>query len=175
MSSEDMSAERREEVRILRKWIVGLLVAVVVVLLYLTEVGVSRAIMVLWVALIVVGTVNVYLTYALNMMINERLGNVGSELFLRALEGGAAAGGQAQEGIQKGAAADFVVLSDDDPMMAGHGDASRLDALVFSGFPLPVERVMVDGEWHVVDAMHVKRDLARDAYSKAIVDLGLGQ
>ena len=108
-------------------------------------------------------------------VVSLRESHVGSELFLRALEGGAAAGGQAQEGIQQGATADFVVLSDDDPMMAGHGDASRLDALVFSGFPLPVERVMVDGEWHVVDAMHVKRDLARDAYSKAIADLGLGQ
>jgi formimidoylglutamate deiminase len=108
-------------------------------------------------------------------VVSLRESHVGSELFLRALEGGAAASGQAQDGIEEGAAADFVVLSDDDPMLAGHGDASRLDALVFSGYPLPVERVMVGGEWHVVDAMHVKRDLARDAYSNAIVDLGLGQ
>ena len=50
------------------------------------------------------------------------------------------------------------MLSDDDPMLAGHGDDSRLDALVFSGYPLPVERVMVNGEWCVVDAMHVRRD-----------------
>jgi len=108
-------------------------------------------------------------------VVSLRESHVGSELFLRALEGGAAAGGQAQEGIEVSAAADFVVLSDDDPMLAGHGDASRLDALVFSGYPLPVERVMVGGAWHVVDAMHVKRGMARDAYSKAIVDLGLGQ
>ena len=105
-------------------------------------------------------------------IVSLRGSHVGSELFLRALEGGAAASGQENNGIEKDAAADFVVLSDDDPMLAGHGDDSRLDALVFSGYPLPVERVMVNGEWRVVDAMHVQRDMARDAYSKAIAALG---
>lgn len=105
-------------------------------------------------------------------IVSLRGSHVGSELFLRALEGGAAASGQEDSGLAKGAAADFVVLSDDDPMLAGHGDASRLDALVFSGYPLPVERVMVNGKWRVVDAMHVQRDMARDAYSKAIATLG---
>ena len=101
-----------------------------------------------------------------------RESHVGSELFLRALEGGAAASGQENAGIEVGASADFVSLSDDDPMLAGHGDDSRLDALVFSGYPLPVERVMVNGKWCVIDAMHVKRDAARAAYSAAIVKLG---
>ncbi len=105
-------------------------------------------------------------------IVSLRGSHVGSELFLRALEGGAAASGQENNGLEKDAAADFVVLSDDDPMLAGHGDDSRLDALVFSGYPLPVERVMVNGEWCVVDAMHVKRDMAREAYSKAIATLG---
>jgi formimidoylglutamate deiminase len=105
-------------------------------------------------------------------IVSLRGSHVGSELFLRALEGGAAASGQENNGLEKDAAADFVVLSDDDPMLAGHGDDSRLDALVFSGYPLPVERVMVNGEWRVVDAMHVQRDMARDAYSKAIATLG---
>ena len=108
-------------------------------------------------------------------VVSLRESHVGSELFLRVLEGGAVAAGQPQEGIEKGAAADFVVLADDDPMLAGHGDDSRLDALVFSGYPLPVERVMVSGQWHVVDAMHVQRERARDAYSKAIANLGAGQ
>ena len=94
---------------------------------------------------------------------------------LRALEGGAAASGQESSGIEQGAAADFVVLSDDDPMLAGHGDDSRLDALVFSGYPLPVERVMVNGEWRVIDAMHVARDHARAAYAEAIATLGSKQ
>lgn len=108
-------------------------------------------------------------------VVSLRDSHVGSELFLRALEGGAAASGQESTGIVKGAAADFVVLSDDDPMLAGHGDDSRLDALVFSGYPLPVERVMVNGEWCVVDATHVHRDQARSAYAEALAKLGAEQ
>ncbi len=105
-------------------------------------------------------------------VVSLRDSHVGSELFLRALEGGAAASGQASAGIEAGAAADFVVLCGDDPMLAGHGDDSRLDALVFSGYPLPVERVMVNGQWCVIDALHVQRDSAREAYSAAIEKLG---
>jgi formimidoylglutamate deiminase len=108
-------------------------------------------------------------------VVSLRNSHVGSELFLRALEGGAAASGRESAGIEKGTAADFVVLSDDDPMLAGHGDESRLDALVFSGYPLPVERVMVHGEWRVTDAMHVNRDMARDAYAAAIAKLATEQ
>jgi len=108
-------------------------------------------------------------------IVSLRDSHVGSELFLRALEGGAAASGQSHTGIEKGAAADFVVLSDDDPMFAGHGDDSRLDALVFSGYPLPVERVMVNGKWRVIDAMHVNRDHARGAYAEALATLGAEQ
>ncbi len=103
-----------------------------------------------------------------------RDGHVGSELFQRALEGGAVASGQKLAGLQPGAAADLVVLSDDDPMLAGHGDASRLDALVFSGYPLPIERVMVNGEWHVVDGLHVQREFARGEYAAAQKALGDG-
>lgn len=91
--------------------------------------------------------------------------HVGSELFFRALEGGALASGQSVVGLQKAAPADMVVIGDDDPMLAGHGDDSRLDALVFSGYPLPVERVMVNGDWQVLDAMHVERNRARWDYA----------
>ena len=98
--------------------------------------------------------------------------HVGSELFLRALEGGAQASGQALTGIQVGAPADLVALYADDPMLAGHDDDSRLDALVFSGYPLPVERVMVAGNWVVVDAVHVDRDRARDEFAATLDKIG---
>ena len=101
--------------------------------------------------------------------------HVGSELFLRALDGGAAASGQANRGVASGANADFVVLADDDPIFVGHGDNSRLDALVFSGYPLPVERVMVNGQWCVVDAVHVQRDRVRNAYADTVHRLGAVQ
>ena len=98
--------------------------------------------------------------------------HVGSELFSRALEGGALAAGQKSTGIQVGAHADVVALSDDDPMLAGHNDDSRLDALVFSGYPLPVERVMVNGRWCVADAVHVDRERARTDYVATLDKLG---
>ncbi|MCH8944003.1 MAG: formimidoylglutamate deiminase [Proteobacteria bacterium] len=105
-------------------------------------------------------------------VVSLRDSHVGRELFLRALEGGAAASGQETVGINENAPADFVVLCDDDPMLAGHDDESRLDALVFSGYPLPVERVMVNGNWCVVDAVHVDRDRSRAEYAAALANLG---
>ena len=105
-------------------------------------------------------------------VVSLRHSHVGSELFARVLEGGAMAGGQDTVGLAKAAPADLVVLSDDDPMLAGHGDASRLDALVFSGYPLPVERVMVNGDWRVVDATHVDRARSRAEYATTLKALG---
>ncbi|MCH8100923.1 MAG: formimidoylglutamate deiminase [Proteobacteria bacterium] len=105
-------------------------------------------------------------------VVSLRDSHVGRELFLRALEGGAAASGQETVGIDENAPADFVVLCDDDPMLVGHDDESRLDALVFSGYPLPVERVMVNGNWCVVDAVHVDRDRSRAEYAAALANLG---
>jgi formimidoylglutamate deiminase len=93
-------------------------------------------------------------------------------LFSRVHEGGALASGQSAVGIEPGAPADIVVLNDEDPMLAGHNDDSRLDALVFSGYPLPVERVMVDGKWCVVDAVHVDRDRARTEFTTTLDMLG---
>jgi formimidoylglutamate deiminase len=98
--------------------------------------------------------------------------HVGRELFSRVLEGGAMASGQTAIGVQVGAPADLVVLSDDDPMLAGHNDESRLDALVFSGYPLPVKRVMVNGDWQVVDGMHLQRNRARWEYAAKLNAFG---
>jgi formimidoylglutamate deiminase len=98
--------------------------------------------------------------------------HVGRELFERAVEGGAQASGQATAGLARGAPADLVALYDDDPMLAGHGDASRLDALVFSGYRLPIEGVMVHGEWQVVDGEHRAGADTRAAFRAAMAALG---
>ena len=105
-------------------------------------------------------------------VVSLREGHVGSELFARALEGGARASGRDAVGLTVGAPADLVALGDGDPMLAGHDDDSRLDALVFSGYPLPIERVMVDGSWCVEDGIHVDRDRARDAFTETLEQLG---
>ena len=105
-------------------------------------------------------------------VVSLRDSHVGRELYSRVLQGGARATGQTEIGLAEGAPADLVVLSDDDPMLAGHDDESRLDALVFSGYPLPVERVLVNGDWRVIDASHVQRDLARAEFAKTMAALG---
>jgi len=98
--------------------------------------------------------------------------HVGRELFERAVDGGAQASGQAIAGICRGAPADLVALYGDDPMLTGHGDESRLDALVFSGYRLPIERVMVHGEWLVTDGEHRSGSDSRAAYRSAVAALG---
>ena len=98
--------------------------------------------------------------------------HVGRELFERAVEGGAQASGQATAGLRRAAPADLVALYDDDPMLAGHGDESRLDALVFSGYRLPIEGVMVHGEWLVADGEHTSGAATRDAFRAAAAAVG---
>ena len=98
--------------------------------------------------------------------------HVGRELFERALEGGAQASGQTLAGLCVGAPADLVALYEEDPMLVGHGDESRLDALVFSGYRLPIERVMVHGEWCVIDGEHIGWQAARDGFAASLERLG---
>ncbi|MDA0681029.1 MAG: formimidoylglutamate deiminase [Proteobacteria bacterium] len=89
----------------------------------------------------------------------------GRSLFEMAASGGALACGQGGGQLEAGANADLVVLDDDSPMLAGHTTRSYLDALVFSGFTLPIDRVMVNGVWRVVDGRHEGEEAARSAYS----------
>jgi formimidoylglutamate deiminase len=103
-----------------------------------------------------------------------RESHVGRELFERAVEGGAQACGRERAGLVPGAPADLVALYEEDPMLTGHGHSSRLDALVFSGYRLPIEGVMVHGEWQVVGGCHKGREETREAYRAAIDALGAG-
>ena len=100
--------------------------------------------------------------------------HVGQELFGRVLAGGAQASGHDTFGLAPGAPADLVVLDDEDPMLAGHGADTLLDALVFSGYPLPIERVMVHGEWRVAGGEHVDRADTAKHFAAAMVGLGPG-
>ncbi len=97
--------------------------------------------------------------------------NTGRSLFERAAAGGAQASGVPSGAIAPGRAADLLLLDDDDPMLAGHGAATMLDALVFSGFSLPLERVMINGNWQVVDGRHVRRDNVRDNYRGVVAEI----
>ena len=101
--------------------------------------------------------------------------HVGHELFSRALAGGARACAQKTTGLEAGAAADLVVLYAEDPMLVGHDEGSLLDALVFSGYRLPIERVMVHGDWRVIEGTHVAREDLRAAYASAQQRIGAGR
>ncbi|MGH8222704.1 MAG: formimidoylglutamate deiminase, partial [Woeseiaceae bacterium] len=79
--------------------------------------------------------------------------------------------GQDSGRLAAGALADFVVLDDDSPMLAGHDGDSLLDALVFSGFTLPIDRVMVHGNWQVLDGLHHAQRSARSEYNEVVREL----
>ena len=100
-----------------------------------------------------------------------RRNQTGRSLFELAAEGGALATGQAGGCIRTGDNADLIVLDDDSPMLVGHSTRSLLDALVFSGFTLPIDRVMVDGEWQLIDGRHRDATEAREAYGTVARDL----
>ncbi|MDX1403973.1 MAG: formimidoylglutamate deiminase [Woeseiaceae bacterium] len=90
----------------------------------------------------------------------------GRSLFELAADGGARAAAIQSGRIEKGADADLIALDDDSPMLVGHSTRSLLDALVFSGFTLPIDRVMVRGEWRVIEGRHDDALEANRAYAK---------
>jgi formimidoylglutamate deiminase len=94
-----------------------------------------------------------------------RRAETGRTLFELAAAGGAQASGTDVGRLAEGAPADVVLLDDDSPMLAGHTTRSLLDALVFSGFTLPIDRVMVAGRWQVVDGRHVREQAHAAAYT----------
>jgi formimidoylglutamate deiminase len=94
--------------------------------------------------------------------------HAGYRLFSLAANGGTQACGLEPGGLEPGGRADLVVLDDSAPMFAGHGDDTFLDALVFSGYPVPVERVMVAGEWRIQDGHHVSQDDTRMKYRRVV-------
>jgi len=97
--------------------------------------------------------------------------HTGRNLFEHAVQGGAIACGINAESLRLGSDADLVILDDQSPMLAGHDKESILDALVFSGFTLPIDRVMVAGEWQVVEGNHVAGERAAGEYLRVVRDL----
>jgi len=97
----------------------------------------------------------------------------GRSLFEATVQGGAAACGLADHGLAEGAPADLVTLDDDSPMLVGHTPRSFVDALVFSGFTLPIDAVMVNGQWCVKEGRHGQEAEIRKAYADAVSRLDL--
>lgn len=94
--------------------------------------------------------------------------HTGRSLFEDTLQGGAQACGIGSGVLKAGALADLITLDDQSPMLVGHDTDTFLDALVFSGFTLPIERVMVNGSWQVVDGTHLAADWAASEFAKVV-------
>ena len=89
--------------------------------------------------------------------------HTGRNLFEHVLTGGGLACGHGDGTLRPGANADLLTLDAGSPMLAGHASETILDALIFSGGDLPIDRVMVGGEWQVIDGQHVaKKQVEKD-------------
>lgn len=97
--------------------------------------------------------------------------HTGRSLFEEAIHGGAQACGIGSGTLHTGALADLVVLDDQSPMLVGHDTESFLDALVFSGFTLPIERVMVNGEWRVVGGIHLASQWLGSEFARVVTEM----
>ena len=97
--------------------------------------------------------------------------HTGRSLFEYVLEGGGFACGQGEGQLRPGSHADLLILDGENPMLAGHNTESILDALVFSGATLPISRVMVGGEWQVIDGVHVTSQQTRNDFLEVVQDL----
>jgi len=95
-------------------------------------------------------------------------GHTGYTLFDLVATGGGRASGQKTGRLETAALADLIVLDDTDPVFGGHDEDTLLDTLVFSGYRVPIQRVMVHGEWQVLDSCHVRQDETREAYRQAV-------
>ena len=96
----------------------------------------------------------------------------GNTLFDYTSLGGSLASGNNLIGrLGEGSVADLIVMDDASPMFSGHHTDTLFDALIFSGVNLPIQNVMVNGEWHVTDGKHSVFDLARHNYAKQVAHL----
>ena len=98
-------------------------------------------------------------------------GHSGRSLFDRVLKGGGLACGHGDTRLQPGAKADILTLDATSPMLAGHRNDSILDALVFTGAELPIDRVMVGGQWHVINGQHVSQQTIEREFLEVVNQL----
>lgn len=103
-----------------------------------------------------------------NVAVGPDSAHVGTRLFAAIQRGGchSAHGSRVEQ-----AAADFIVLDDQHPILCARTPEQAIDAWVFSGNRPLVRDVMVDGRWIVRDGLHPKRErIARD-YRRVLTKL----
>jgi formimidoylglutamate deiminase len=92
----------------------------------------------------------------------------GDTLFRAAVSGGAQALGQPVDGLKPGQRADFVVLDEAHPSLAGRPVERMIDGWIFAGDKSCVRDVHVAGRRVVADGRHVARDRIRADYAKVL-------
>jgi formimidoylglutamate deiminase len=92
----------------------------------------------------------------------------GNTLFRAAVSGGAQALGQPVDGLKAGQRADFVVLDETHPSLAGRPVERMIDGWIFAGDKSCVRDVHVAGRRVVADGRHVARDRIRADYAKVL-------
>lgn len=111
-----------------------------------------------------------WLEYGQRLFLQSRnvsaVGNphTGTVLYSSVLDGGSLACGTSVGKLATGKPADLITFDIDQPVFAGHAASTFLDALVFSGLVSSIHRVMVEGEWVVLDGKHKERELAAREY-----------
>ena len=104
--------------------------------------------------------------------VNTPRASTGHNLFDRTLQGGAQACAQQSGHLVIGGPADFVTLNSDHPTLAGHSSETLLDALIFSGQGLPIDRVMVNGQWRVKDGHHLSSETFAEEFRLLMALIG---
>jgi len=91
--------------------------------------------------------------------------HAGTELWRSAASHGAQALGQPIGEIAAGRRADWIVLDDNHPAMAGAQPESALDHLIFAGGAAAIRDCMVAGRWVVKDRRHPQEEPIRERFA----------
>jgi formimidoylglutamate deiminase len=103
-----------------------------------------------------------------NVSASQASPSTGETLFRHALSGGAQAAGVSTGALAKAARADFVVLDDASPLLAGRDTAHLLDSFVFAGNANLVRRVVAGGETVVDEFRHRDRERIAARYRDVV-------
>ena len=97
--------------------------------------------------------------------------STGEALYRMACTSGAQALAQPVGAVALGMRADFVVLDADHPTLAGHGDATILDAYLFSAGASAIQRVIAGGIDRVTNGRHHRHDEIAQRYRRCMTRL----
>jgi len=107
-------------------------------------------------------------TLARNIAAPHAGGSTARRLVDAVLDGGAQAMGRPVGAIQAGCRADWIVLDNAHPQLAGRDGDALLDSFVFSGNANSVSDVMVGGDWVVRDGRHANEEAIAGRYRETV-------